>query len=69
MSTVLEIKAAIDQLSPVDRVKLHRMVWPEEPDTASDTPPHVQKKLAQAANGSFKAGTRANIDKILDGLK
>ena len=69
MSTVLEIKEAIERLSPAERVKLHGLVWPEEPDAASETPPHAQEKLAEAAKGNFRPGTRANIDKILDSLQ
>lgn len=66
MSTVLEIKAAIEQLSPVERVKLHGLVWPDESDAPSDTPPRARAKLAEAAKGSFKTGRRATIGKILD---
>ncbi len=65
----MEIKSAIERLSPVERVKLHTMVWPEEGETLSDTPPRVREKLAEAANGSFKTGSRDNIGKILDSLQ
>ena len=65
----MEIKAAIERLSPVERAKLHRLIWPEESEAASDTPPHVAEKLTEAAKGSFQPGSRANIDKILDSLQ
>lgn len=65
----MEIKAAIEQLSPVERVKLHRLVWPEDENAPSDTPPRACEKLAQAAQGRFTEGSRANIGKILDSLE
>ena len=64
MSTVAEIKAAIDRLSSKDRAKLEAMVWPDE-----ETPPHVREKLAEAAQGRFVPGDRANIDRILGSLE
>jgi len=30
-----------------------------------DTPPHIQDRLDEAANSSFKAGDRSNIDRII----
>ena len=64
MSTVAEIKAAIDRLSPKDRAELEAMVWPDE-----ETPPRVREKLAEAAQGRFVPGDRANIDRILGSLE
>lgn len=61
----MEIKAAIEHLSPVERVRLHGLVWPEEADASSETPPRVREKLAEAAKGNFKQGSRDNIGKIL----
>lgn len=31
----------------------------------SDTPPHIQSRLDEAALGRFSAGDRANIDRII----
>ena len=64
MSTVAEIKAAIDRLSPKDRAQLEAMVWPDE-----ESPPRVREKLAEAAQGRFVPGDRANIDRILGSLE
>jgi len=64
MSTVAEIKAAIDRLSLKDRAELEAMVWPDE-----ETPPRVREKLAEAAQGRFVPGDRANIDRILGSLE
>jgi hypothetical protein len=72
MSTVMEIKAAIERLSPAERAKLHSLVWPPEDSRATaeaDTPPGVGEKLAQAAKGRFAPGDRGNIDKILTSLR
>ncbi len=65
----MEIKAAIEHLSPVERVRLHGLVWPEEADAPSETPPRVREKLAEAAKGNFKQGSRASISKILASLE
>ena len=68
----MEIKSAIDRLSPAERVKLHALVWPSEdgdPSAESDTPPRVREKLAQVAQGRFVPGDRANIDRILSSLQ
>ncbi len=64
VSTVAEIRQAIDELSPRDRAELTALVWPEE-----ESPPHIHEKLAEAAAGQFFPGDRANVDKILDGLQ
>ncbi|HEU5257797.1 MAG TPA: hypothetical protein VFU28_17530 [Vicinamibacterales bacterium] len=64
MSTVAEIKAAIDRLSPKDRAELDAVVWPDE-----ETPPRVRQKLAEAAQGQFVPSERTNIDRILDSLE
>jgi hypothetical protein len=64
MSTVAEIKAAIDRLSPKDRAELEAMVWPDE-----ETPQGVREKLAEAAQGRFAPVDRANIDRILGSLE
>ena len=36
--------------------------WMSEED---DTPPHIQNRLDEAANSSFNAGDRGNIDRII----
>ena len=72
MSTVLEIKMAIERLSPTERAKLDALVWPQltasQADEA-DTPPSVREKLAEAASGRFLPSDRANIEKILASLE
>ena len=68
MSTLTEIQAAIERLSPAERVKLHSLVWPDE-GRWSDTPPEVRDNLAEAARGNFTEGNRANASKILDTLE
>ena len=64
MSTVVEIKAAIDGLSSDERAKLESLLWPDE-----ETPPGVHDKLAEALAGNFAPGDRANIEKVLSNLK
>jgi hypothetical protein len=72
MSTVTQIKAAIDELSPSQRAELEALVWPEWDRPLSElqeSPPQVQQKLAQAANGRFFPGSRTTIKKILSSLE
>ena len=71
MSTVVEIKSAIDQLSPQERAELEALVWPEwdRPYPAEAMPSGLKEKLAEAATGRFVPGNRANIDKILATLE
>jgi hypothetical protein len=72
MSTVAEIKAAIDRLSPDERVELENMVWPvwDRPlSQDEESPPDVREKLAQAAAGRFIPGDRRNIQKIISSLE
>ncbi len=68
----MEIKTAIERLSPAERAELEALVWPElsarQADKA-DTPPRVQEKLAEAARGRFLPGDRAHIEKILASLE
>ncbi len=64
MSTVVEIKTAIDGLSSGERAELESLLWPDE-----ETPPGVHEKLAEALAGNFVPGDRANIDKVLSSLK
>lgn len=64
MTTVSEIKEAIDRLSSRERAELEALVWPDE-----EAPPHVREKLVESATGRFSPGSRANIDKILAGLE
>ena len=72
VSTVAEIKAAIDRLAPRERAELEMLVWPEwdrplPPE--QESPPAVREKLAQAAAGRFVAGDRTNIERILSSLE
>jgi len=71
MSTVAEIKAAIDQLTTQERAELEAMLHPDwdQPLPHNATPPDVRKKLAEASQGRFEPGNRSNISKILSSLK
>jgi len=70
MSTVVEIKSAIDRLSPMERAELEALVWPEwdRPYPGEAVPSRLKEKLAEAATGSFLPWDRANIEKILASL-
>ena len=72
VSTIAEIKAAIDRLSPGERAELETLVWPEwdrplPPE--QETSPGVREKLAEAAKGKFVPGSRNNARKILSSLE
>ena len=69
MSTVVEIKAAIERLSPRERAQLEEMVWPDWERAQGESPPGLREKLAEAAKGRFQPGDRSNIEKILSSLK
>ena len=69
MSTVAEIKQAIERLSPGERAELEALVWPDWERAEGDTPPGAREKLAEAAKGRFQPGTRSNIQKILSSLE
>ncbi len=72
MSTVMEIKAAIERLSPAERAQLDALVWPDSgggQTDEEDTPPRIREKLSEAASGRFLPGGRANIEKILASLE
>ncbi len=69
MSTVVEIKAAIERLSPGERAELEALVWPDWDRAEGDTPPHVREKLAEAASGRFQPGNRSNLKKVLSSLE
>jgi len=69
MSTVVEIKEAIERLSPTERNELEALLWPDWDRPQGDTPPNVREKLQQAAKGKFSPGTRTNIQKILSSLE
>jgi hypothetical protein len=64
MSTVAEIKAAIDHLPSRERDELEALLWQDE-----ETPPGVREKLAEALAGKFIPGDRANVDRILASLE
>jgi hypothetical protein len=69
MSTLLEIKAAIERTSPIERVVLEALLWPDWERAEGENPPDVHEKLAQAATGRFQPGDRSNIKKILASLE
>ena len=69
MSTVGEIKDAIERLSPGERAELEALIWPDWERAEGDTPPSVREKLAEAAKGRFQPGDRSNIKKILASLE
>ncbi|MCX6922488.1 MAG: hypothetical protein NT154_04630 [Verrucomicrobia bacterium] len=69
MSTVSEIKDAIEKLSPVERAELEALVWPDWERAEGDTPPGVREKLAEAAKGHFQPGDRSNLKKLLSSLE
>jgi hypothetical protein len=64
MSTVAEIKTAIDHLPSRERDELEALLWQDE-----ETPPSVREKLAEALAGKFVPGDRANVDRILASLE
>jgi hypothetical protein len=71
MSTVAEIKAAIERLPPHERDEIEAWLHPDwdRPLPQNETPPGVREKLAEAASGSFSPGDRSNISKIRSTLK
>lgn len=69
MSTVAEIKAAIERLSPREREELEALIWPDWDRAEGDNPPGVREKLAEAAKGHFVPGSRSHLKKILSGLE
>jgi hypothetical protein len=71
MSTVAEIKAAIDRLSPQERNELEEWLYPDwdRPLPLNETPPGIREKLAEAARGTFSPGDRSNISRIRSKLK
>jgi hypothetical protein len=69
VSTIAEIKEAIERLSPGERAELEAMVWPDWDRAEGDNPPCVREKLAEAAKGRFHRGDRSNMKKILSSLE
>ena len=69
MSTVAEIKDAIEKLSSRERAELDALVWPDWDRAEGDDPPGVREKLGEAAKGRFHPGDRSNIEKILSSLE
>jgi hypothetical protein len=69
VSTVFEIKDAIEKLSPDERAELEALIWPDWDRAQGDTPPDVREKLAQAAKGRFQTGDPTNIQRILSSLE
>ena len=65
MSTVAEIKTAIDHFPSRERDELEALLWQDE----ETPPPGVREKLAEALAGQFVPGDRANIDRILASLE
>jgi hypothetical protein len=69
MSTVAEIKDAIQKLSPREREELEASLWPDWDRAEGDNPPGVREKLAEAAKGRFLPGDRSNRKRILSSLE
>ena len=69
VSTVVEIRAAIERLSPGERAELESLLWPDWDRAEGDTPPRVREKIAEALNGQFRPGDRSNIKNILSTLE
>jgi hypothetical protein len=69
MSTVAEIKDAVEKLSPSERAELETLLWPDWDRAEGDAPPGVREKLAEAAKGRFLPGDRSNIKKILSSME
>jgi hypothetical protein len=69
VSTVVEIREAIERLSPSERVALEVLVWPDWDRAECENPPGIREKLAEAAKGCFQPGDRSNIQKILSSLE
>lgn len=69
MSTVAQIKDAVEKLSSRERAELEALLWPDWDRAEGDCPPGVHEKLAEAANGRFLPGDRSNIQKILSSLE
>jgi len=69
VSTVSEIKDAIEKLSADERAELEALIWPDWDRAEGDTPPDVRQKLEQAAKGRFQPGDRKNIQRILSSLE
>jgi hypothetical protein len=71
VSTIAEIKAAIDQLSPQERCELEALLHPDwdVPLPVNETPPKIAEKLAKAGQGKFSKGERSNISRIISSLK
>ena len=72
MSTIAEIKEAIDNLSTSRRVELDALLWPEWNWPLADEstePPQLRETLAAAAKGHFQPGNRENIQRIPKSLE
>jgi len=69
VSTVVEIKEAIERLSPPERAELEALVWPDWDRAEGDNPPRVREKLGEAAKGRFRPGDRSSIKRILSSLE
>ena len=65
MSTVAEIKDAIERLSPRERAELEALLWPDWERAEGDSSPGVREKLGEAAKGRFQPGDRSKIKKLL----
>jgi hypothetical protein len=69
MSTVAEIREAIEKLSAAERIELETLIWPDWDRAEGETPPGAREKLSEAEKGRFKPGDRTNIAKILATLR
>lgn len=69
MSTVAEIKEAIERLSPKEREELETMLWPEWDRPGGDLPPDVREKLAEAEAGKFRPGSKERVNALASDLE
>jgi hypothetical protein len=69
MTTVAEIKAAIEKLSALEREQLESQLWPDWDRAEGDCPPGAREKLDQAARGRFQPGNRSGIKKLRSSLE
>ncbi|PWU20515.1 MAG: hypothetical protein C5B50_03720 [Verrucomicrobia bacterium] len=67
MSTVQEIKAAIDTLSPADRAELDRLLRESKPviDAEVDSP-ELEAELLKGINGPYTPYSSTEMPKIVE---
>ncbi|MDQ6631601.1 MAG: hypothetical protein M3Y82_07565 [Verrucomicrobiota bacterium] len=72
MSSVAEIKQAIDHLSAAEGAELEALLWAEwnwPLVNESADPPQLHEKLAAAAKGKFRSGNRENLGRLFKSLE